>query len=789
MLRHYLTVTLRHLRKDALHSLINILGLTVGLTGAMLIGLYVHHEWRYDQHHDHVESIYRVVWPQSAKTGKPMASSLVEEIPEVEAGVLMIPTASAWMMRYQDRAFYEYRIFQVAGALFNVFSIPLMKGDPVTALSQPGSVVLTESISEKYFGDQDPIGKQIVADDGWATLTVTGVIHDPVDPSHINGDMYLVPPSHQIDLTKYWGEPEVYSYVRLAEGVEAIDIEARIPLVFDKYKPVLQPDKAFDEVRLQPLTDIHFSTQFDDEFAVAGDISTLYLLSVLAISLLAIAVVNFMNLTTAHSLVRLKEIGVRKVVGARRGQLVLQFLGEAVVLAFLAGGLSLALVTLVLPWFSDLSGQALTMTVLGSSPVLIGLATLVLVTGLSSGSYTSIHLSSYPPLVTLRQLPGAGQSKGRLRQILVTAQFAMALTLIIGAAVLSQQIDYLQSRRIGLQPDQVLMIRDFGQGTILRQFDAMRQVLNQHPDVVDATRTTLLPGVRMGENMLLNNNIVRYLPITSGFVETFGLQLLSGEVFATPGKPEHFVVSRSTVDIMGWTPTEAVGQQITLYYNNRGDGNMGIPPGIIAGVVEDFQIDSLRRPIGPIVMPTWNNDGFYGATPFIKLQTYDIQATLASIEEVWHEFLPDSPFEYLFLDEVFAQLYRAEIRLSRVSSTLAVVSVLIALLGVFGLTAYMAERRTKEVGIRKVLGASTLTLVRLLSRDMVGPVLIANLIAWPLAYLFIRQWLMDFAYRVDVSLWVFIVSGLAMIVLTQLTVGYHAVKTARINPVETLRYE
>ena len=629
-----------------------------------------------------------------------------------------------------------------------------------------------------------------VADNGWATLTVTGVIHDPVDPSHIHGDMYMNPPSHQIDLTVWWGESEGSSYIRLAAGAEAADVEAKIPLALDKYRPALQNyGKAFKEVRLQPLTDIHLFSSFPNELGVPGDVSTLYLLSALAVSLLIIAAVNFMNLTTAHSLNRLKEIGMRKVVGARRRQLALQFLGEAVVLSYLAGVLSVGLTAFILPWFSDLSGQSLTLTVLGSGPVLIGLAFLILLTGLLAGSYPALHLSGYPPLITLKQLTGTGQSRGRLRQILVTGQFTMALTLTIGAAILSQQIDYLQNRRIGLQPDQVLMIKDFGGGEILKRFDTMRQVLKQHPHIVDATRSGYRPGINIDKDMLLNGEPIVQLAIAPGFIETFGIERLSGASFTDPVQTEQnrYIISRSTAAIMGWTPEEAVGRQITLDYQR--DNVFGRPSGTVIGVVNDFQIDSLRRPLEPMVLLCWKNDGFYGAFPFIKLQTEDMPVTLDYIKQVWREFLPDSPFEYTFMDEVFTQMYRAEIRLSRVSSTLAVVAVLIALLGVFGLTAYMTERRTREACIRRVLGATTFDLVRILSREMLLLVLVANLIAWPLAYFLLQQWLQAFAYRIEIGPEAFILAGLSMLALTQLTVGYHAVKTARTNPVETLRYE
>lgn len=713
-----------------------------------------------------------------------MAGALVEELAEVKASTLLIPTANAWLMRHGDRVFYEYRVFQMVGAPLAIFHYPLVKGDPATALTEPSSAILTETTAVKYFGQEDPIGKQIVADDGWATLTVTGVMRDPSDPSHIQGDMFIVPPN--IDLTKYWGEPEVYSYVRLASGVHAADVEAKIPLVLNKYLPVTQPDKAFEDVKLQPITDIHLFSRFPDEFSVTGDISTLYLLAGLALALLVVAVVNFINLTTARAAGRMKEIGVRKVTGAGRHHLVFQFLGEAVILSCLAGGLSVVLTILILPWFNDLSGQALKPAILGSTPVLAGLAILVLLTGLSAGGYPAIQLSSYPPLAMFGRLTSSGQSRKRLRQGLVTGQFAVAMLLIMGAGTLAQQIDHLQSRRIGLQPDQVLVVRDFGQGAILQQFDAMRQALKQYPDVVDATRTSFLPGVRMGGEMLLNSKTVTSLSITSGFIETFGIELLSGEGFAAPSKPPNYIISRATARIMGWTPDEAIGQSITLF-SKRGDGGMGFPASTIVGVVDDFQIDSLRRPVGALVLAVRRNDGFFGASPFIKLKTTDLPATLTRVEDVWHEYLPNTPFDYVFLDETFSQLYRAEIRLCYMSSALAFIATLVALLGVFGLTAYMTERRTKEVGIRRILGASTVGLVRLLCQEMMVLVLISNLVAWPLAYLLLRRWLEQFAYRIEVNPGLFILASLVTLALAQLTVGYHAIRTASTNPVETLR--
>jgi putative ABC transport system permease protein len=717
-----------------------------------------------------------------------MAGSLKEEFPEIEAAVLMIPTGSAWMMRYDDERHFEYNVFQVAGELLEVFSMPLVSGNPATALVEPGSVVLTESTSLRYFGKADPLGKRIMADEDWAVLTVTGVMRDHSGPSHVAGDMYIRPPNNRMDLSVYWGEPEGYTYVRLVDGAEPQSVESKAPSVFDKYNPVLQPDKDFNDLRLQPLTDIHLFSQFPDELGVSGSIETLYLLLILVACLLFVAALNFTNLTTARSLVRLCDIGVRKAVGASRRQILVQYLGEAVVLAVVAGIVSLLASAILLPWFGDISGKSLDRAVLLDGGVLISLLCLSLLTGLLSGFYPALHLSKSPPLTMLGNSSMLVHRGKALRQVLVVGQFTVALSLVIGAGTLSSQLEYLQSRRIGLEPDQVVLVRDFGGEDIQHKFRAITAALKEHPGIVDATRVSLMPGVSMGGDMLINGSSVRYVAITPGFVETFGVKLLAGRTYTAATKPDSYVITRAAAELLGFTPEAAIGQQVTVFYD-RGAGDFSIPAGDIIGVVEDFQIDSLRRPLRPIVMPTQNNVGYYGATPFVRLQTDDLQGALAHIEKTWRTFVPSRPFEYVFLDEIYAQLYRSEMRLERVSRWLSAVAMLVALIGVFGLTGYMAERRKREIGIRRVVGATSINLIRLVSREMLLLSLAAIALGFPIAHVAAMQWLSGFAYRTEPDIWLCLSAGAGLLLLTQLTVTYHAMIMVRADPAVSLRHE
>ena len=774
-----------------MHSLINIFGLSLGLLCAILIGLYIQYERNYDRHHPQPDRIYRVVTETHARTPPPLGATMVREFPEVEGAVSMMPTFSGWLMRYEDKVFYESRVFQVGGNLLSLFAFPLVKGNPETALTNPASVVISEGIAAKYFGDDDPLGKRIDADNGLMALTVTGVMRNPTVQSHLVPDFFITPATVGF-ANEGWDNFNLYTYVLLSPDADPtlLDMKVHDLLVRHVTMPV-------NGAQLQPVPDIHLYSRLTDETGTPGAVSTLYLLGAIAIFLVIMAAVNFMNLTTARSATRLKEIGMRKVLGADRRQLIGQFLCEALALAVLSGILALIGAILLLPLFNTLSGQAITMDLLIDRTGIAGFLVVVLFTGLLAGSYPAFYLSAFQPLVVLKGLIAGHRTSGGLRRMLVVAQFVIALVLMIGTGILWRQVDYLQNERLGMHPDQVLLAKSTG-GEMGPLYHPIRRALKQNSHIIDATRTGFLPGERLGRPSHITRPGVSFesaapaktFPVLPGFVETFGLEPVAGEMFneamvphdGTAGK---VILTRSAVTALGWkTPEEAVGRRIEFAYDAN-TGSDGLCE--VVGVVNDFQIESMRQPLEPLVLLLWTD--IYGGYMYIKVQPQNFDATIGHIEQVWQDHIPHIPFDYTFLDDVFRQMYRTEYLLSRITLVLSLVAILIACLGVLGLTAYMTERRTKEVGIRKVLGASTPNLIRLLSREMLVLVALANMIAWPTVYLIMQRWLQQFAYQIDISAVLFILAGFSLLAMALLTVGYYAVKTARANPVDTLRWE
>lgn len=732
-----------------------------------------------------------MVLGNNAKTPLPLGAAMAREFPEVETAVSLVPTGTGWLMRYKDKVFYEYRAFQVSGALFDLFTFPLVRGNPETALANPSSVVITEAIAAKYFGLDDPMGKVIIADNDWAEMTVTGVMHNPSAQSHLRPDFFIAPPLDKLIMDN-WTWFNMYSYVLLSPNADEHILESKVPDLVAKHSSI-----TMRRAELQAVPDIHLYSKLTNETGTPGEVSTLYLLGGIAVFLIIMAAVNFMNLTTARSVTRLKEIGMRKVVGADRRQLIGQFLCEALALSVISGALALIGAVVLLPLFNTLSGQSISMDLLADGTVIGRIMVVVLLTGLLAGSYPALYLSAFQPLVVLKGLVAGHTTSSGLRRVLVVVQFVIALVLMIGTGTLWRQVDYMQNERLGLHPDQVIITKSIG-GEMGPLYHPIRRALKQNAHIVDATRTGFYPGEGLGRPSHITNpggsfesaSPAKTFPVLPGFVETFGLEPVAGEMFTeamvpNDGTAGKVILTRSAVDALGWaSPEDAIGRQIEFTYDANA-GSDGLCD--VVGVVNDFQIESMRQPLEPLVLLLWTD--MYGGFMYIKVQPQNFDETMAYIEQVWQEYIPHIPYDYTFLDDVFKRMYNVEYLLSRVTLILSLVAILIACLGVLGLTAYMTARRTKEVGIRKVLGASTPSLVRLLSSEMLVLVTLANVIAWPVVYLIILWWLQQFAYQVDISMVLFILAGFSLLAMALLTVGYHALKTAGANPVDALRCE
>lgn len=800
MLKNYLTVAFRNLRDHKAYSFINIAGLAVGVACCMLILLYVLDELSYDRFNRNYDRIYRVVADlkmegrevDMATTPAPVGPALVSEFPEVVQYARVSPTPNM-LIRYKNNVFNETRFFWADSTLFDIFTVKFLEGNPKTALRRHHCVVLTESLAKKYFGSEDPIGKIMNFEDG-TPYTVTGVIEDCPANSHFQYDMFASMSSADFARNRSWLGGGFYTYILLRDGASAASLQHKFPALIRKYAgPQLyralgitfsdwQKKGNSYKFRLERLASIHLYSHLDYEMGPNGDIKYVYMFSVIALFILMIACINFMNLSTARSSVRSREVGVRKVLGSSKTQLVRQFLSESFLLTSISVLVAVTLVELILPLFNILSGKHLTTGYFNNWLALPVLLATVLVVGLIAGSYPSFFLSSFQPA---RVLKGHDtRSKGNLlRSGLVVFQFAISIVLFISTFVVYHQLMYIQNAKLGFDKDHILVVQRAW--ALESHADAFKHELMKNGDILDASNSTNIPGVTFGENVFRAENtqgaqqyLMSMMSSDYDFAKAMGLEVDEGRYFSRQFPSDSFavVLNESAVRMFGLT--DPVGKRIFFVGSDK--------PFEIIGVVKDFHYESLHERIRPLVITL-----YIGQTPYlpIRFRTSNISGLLSFIKGEWKKFVPGKPFEYYFLDQDISRLYRAEQQTGEVFTAFSFLAILIACLGLFGLAAFTAERRTKEIGIRKTLGSSIAGIVFLLSKDFTKWVLIANVIAWPVAYYFMNNWLKDFAYRIELNPWTFVLSGVLALTIAEVTVGFHAMRAAAANPVEALRYE
>lgn len=804
MLKSYLHVALRNLTKHKGYSFINVAGLAIGIACFTLILLYVQDELRYDRFHTHADRIYRVVEiiegsEESASQPIPVGETLEDQFPHlVERAVRFFNfQAPTLTVEYQVpdsevRRFNEERFFFTDSTVFEVFDFPMVRGNPTTALAEPNTVVLTESAVQRFFGTADPMGKMLRFE-GEHDLTVTGILADVPTNAHFQFDflasfesLKTIYPNPEQQLTSWYWNP-AWTYVLLDENTQPETLEAQFPGFVEQFFP----DVIKSDVRLylQPLTDIHLHSKLDYEIRPNSDIAYIYIFSAIALFILLIACINFMNLSTARSAKRAREVGMRKVLGAYRGQLVRQFLGESVLISTLAVLVALPTVWALLPVLNTFAGKALVLN-LGQNPLL--LATLIavpLVVGTLSGLYPALFLSGYKPVLVLKgSIKMARLDAGLLlRKGLVVSQFAISIILMVGTFIIYTQLRYLQNANLGFEEEAVVMISTM-RSPMIPQYEAFKDELLEHPRIVSMTIAEDAMGAKYQTGSWVvegdtEPQQLNRLFVHDDFATTFGIPLAAGreysEAFPSDNN-EAVIVNRAFVEQQGWeSPEAALGRKL-------GDR-------AIIGVTEDFHFASLHQPITPFVLPRIPNvprvRTFFGRYFAVRVNPTDLPTTLAFMESAWQARVPDRPFDYFFLDDNLDALYRSETTLQQVASAFALLAILVACLGLFGLASFTAEQRTKEIGIRKVLGAPLGQLVAMLSKEFVILVGLATLIAWPIAYFALNSWLSNFAYQVNVSFLPFVVAGVLALVIATLTVSYQAVKAALTDPVKALRYE
>ncbi len=859
MLKHYLKIAFRTLSKQKGHSLINVAGLALGLAPCILALLFIQHELSVGRSHDKADQIYRVVLEQRLPDGEstisvtpPLwAQMLKDEFPEVLDATRFHPGQPH--VQYGSKRFVENKYAYADANVFDIFTIPLLQGNPETALVEPYSIVLTEAMARKYFGDEDPMG-QTLEIDHW---TFFGPDPDGTDLSGdhtVTGIMQARPRNALFDFeglmslsTMRWLEQvdpaslyrpaaNLRTYVLLPKDYPPQQLEAKFPGVTRKYMAALVEQgtgMSWEEMleagygffyHLQPLQDIYFHRirGWGWEITREGNARQLYFFALIALVLLVIACINFINLTTARSAVRAREVGVRKVVGAHRWQLARQFLGEALVLSMIASLLALVLAALALPAFGAFAGREVGFSWSEGWPMWLGLLGLALGVGLLAGSYPAFFLSSFRPVAVLKGTLHAGPRSAPLRNGLVVVQFVISIGLIVATLVVTQQLSHMRSKELGFDKEHVVLIdyavalKEFEEengelryaaGSNPGRYAPFKQELLRHPNVIAVAaehsmfsaesslegpswnRTPFRPAGRSEDEAVE----IYLIYADADIVAALGLEpVAGGNLVERNETPEGLVLNESAAKLLetryGWT--NPVGQRLEGTWNNlAGDSYNGTLP--VIGAVKDFHYKSLHTTIEPLVLSLFEGSmqhRWANQIP-IRIGPGDVPGTLAHLEETWKHFTNGLPLEYSFLDEYIGRSYESEARLQTIFRLFSGLAIFIACLGVFGLAAFMAERRTKEIGIRKVLGATVTSVVLLLSKDFVRLVGIAFVVTSPLVYLAMRRWLEGFAYRIDLGVGVLVLAGLMALLIALMTVSYQSIKASRANPVESLRYE
>ena len=795
MLNNFFRTAFRNLWKHKIYSLLNILGLTVGLTAAFLVYLYVHFELSYDRFNTKADRIYRLVCDiktptetiNTGVTSAPMAVNIKSDFPEVDAFVRV--SGASLLVRKGDIKFQEEHSAFADSSLFRVFDFPLIHGDPATALREPLSIVLSETAARKYFGSSDPVGQTVLLTDGNLNATITGVMKDIPENSQIKADMFVSMSSNKrFDSTmdKQWSNFGWTSYLMLKPNTNAQNLQAKLPAFLQQRDgDAMKKDQMFFTLFLEPLKEVYLKSTRDG--LERGSMNNVYVFSIIGIFILLIACINFINLTTARSTERAREVGIRKVAGAERSQLTRQFLGESVLLCFLAFVLSCILllpVFHVLPLFNQLSGKEISNGIFYHLDRLGLLLIVALGIGVLAGIYPALVLSSFQPIKVLKGRFATGTSGLLLRKGLVVLQFTISIAIIIATLVVYRQLHYMRNQDLGFSNTQTLVLDTHGDN----HRKALMEDLGSIRGVLGTTMSSTVPGGgnpgaysmiqnRKGDMQIANLDL--YF-VDYDYIPQYKMKILAGRAFSrqfATDTTKSMILNESAVRLFGYTsPQEAVGRRFDQWGRQ----------GVIIGVVKDFHFRSLHEAIKPLSMRI-EPDGCDQISA--KVSSANLPATIAQIESKWKKAIPYRPFSYYFADEFFDRQYRAEDRFGRLFVYFAILTVFISCLGLLGLASYSTLQRTKEIGIRKVMGASVTGIVNLLSREFLQLVLVSFLIATPIAWFLMDRWLKDFAYRIDISWWIFAMSGLLALLIALFTISFQAIRAAVSNPIIALRSE
>ncbi len=810
MLKNYVKIALRNMMRQKGYSFINISGLGIGMAACILILLFVQDELSFDKYHDKYEDIYRVTreWRNSdgetslhlGHVAPPYGPLLKNDFPGVVLNAVRFQSGYNPLMKVDDKEIVESRFFFVDADVYEVFSWKMSSGDPSTALTEPNTLVLTESAAEKYFGNENPVGKSMTYNNFGAELEmkVTGVMQDVPLNSHFGFDMlasfktvenFMGGPQN---LMSNFGSNNYSTYLLFPEGYNIEDFKAELPDFQERHRgPTNSGVPVWDRNRLHlwNISDIHLHSNLDSEIEANSDIAYIYIFTIIALLTLIIACINFMNLSTARSAKRSQEVGLRKVMGAQKIALIRQFITESVIFAIMGLVLALVLVAAALPSFNDFVGKALAIDIVGNSFVLVLLIGITIFVGFIAGSYPAFFLSAFEPASILK---GGHKSVGKklnLRSVLVVVQFCISILLIIGVGVVQDQLEYMRTKDLGFKKENMLVLPSSGQ--IYNQFESVQRQLEQHPGIIDVTLASRVPSGRLldsqgataeidGEMKMITFRIAD-IHVDHDYLSNFGVEFVAGRNFdrnIASDSTLSFVLNESAVRAIGWeSAEEAIDKQFN--YGSRTGGR-------IIGVVKDFHFESLHQPIAPIVFLVTSGRNSNIA---VRINADQEEEVLAFLQEQWSYLRPGFPFNYSYVDDDFSQQYADEDRLERMVKYFSALAVIIASLGLFGLASFVTEQRIKEIGIRKVMGASVMQVLLLLTRGFTSLVAIAFIIAAPVAWFVMDWWLGNFAYRGDIQVTAFLIAGSLALIISWSTVASQTIKAAISNPVDAIRYE
>lgn len=798
MYKNYYKIAWRNLVKKKAYSFINIFGLGLGIACCLLIFMYVQDELSYDNYHSKKDRIYRVTQSDSEDDpfwvwgNAPVGAALKNDFPEIEKVVQFSGRADI-LLTHEDNTYQEEGVFFMDSTVFDVFSWKLLKGNPRTALTEPYSIVLTESTARKYFGDRDPLGQILKGSESAGRsnpgeYTVTGIIEDVPHNSHFRFNVLLSMSTFRKarpDVFEAWGYVDFYTYFLVNDKFNEATFKSKIPDFLKRHREY--PESKY-VIRIEPLKDVYLGTTAERQPGETGSLSNIYVFSIIGMFILLIAMINFMNLSTARSMERGKEVGIRKSIGADRRSLIYQFLGESLIVVILSTFIALGLVWLAVPHMVGFTGKELhieSFMTWNTASVLVGIMLLI---GLLSGSYPAFVLSRFNPVLILKGITTSGAGGGSLRKALVVFQFTLSITLIAGTMIVYFQMSHLLDKDLGFDKEQMLVVDYNYDGEVNAKSEVLKAELDKNPSILSVAFSRSVPGSyfpHAGTEIEAPDGEMRSIAqpifqVGMDFITHFGLKLVAGRTYsrAHPSdSSQALIINEATARQYGYTnPADAVGKKFRQWGRE----------GTVIGVVKDFNFESLHRNIAPLTLPF---EPYASRYLSIKVKSENIGETIKAVGEVWRRLVPHRPFLYSFLDDDFNKQYQADFMFRRLFTTFSCLAIFIACLGLLGLATYTAERRTKEIGIRKVLGADLKSIVTLLSKDFLMLVVIAIVLATPLSWYAMNKWLEGFAYRMEIHPWIFILAGCVALFVAVVTISYQSIKSAVMNPVSSLRSE